>query len=75
MAILLDVPQAHQSQPPFQGEGSEYRTLRDQKRVGLIADQSNPEGVKCKTLINNRVDKKIFPSSVKAVEEDQSQPG
>lgn len=57
MAILLGVPQAHQSQAPrrgsapFQGEGSEYRILRDQKRVGLIADQSNPGGVKWKTLI------------------------
>lgn len=55
--ILLGVPQAHQSQPPrrgsapFQGGGSEYRTLRDQKRVGLIANQSNLEGVGCKTLI------------------------
>lgn len=57
MAILVGVPQAHQSQAPwhgsapFQGEGSEYRMLRDQKRVALIADQSNPEGGKCKTLI------------------------
>lgn len=83
MVILLVVPQAHQSQPPrcgsapFQGEGREYRKLRGQKRVGLIADQSKPEGVKCKTLIKATIGQmgKIFPSSVKAVEEDERQPG